>query len=261
MDAQIVAPIAQAAARSRLWEIDTVRGLAVVAMIFFHFMWDLQFFGLTSVNVFSSGWQTFARSIGSTFIFVMGLSLTLDAARTRGDDRGLWRRNLRRGAVIFGCGLLVSLATFAVVGNEFVRFGILHLAGASIIFATPFVRARAWVSALVGLLVIGVGAFLQTRAVSFPWLIPFGIRQAGVTMVDYYPLLPWFGVALLGIAFGQTAYSQGVRHFMLPELNGALVVRGLRLLGRHSLVIYLVHQPVLIALLLAARFARLVQKP
>ena len=160
--------------------------------------------------------------------------------------------------MIFGCGLLVSLATFAVVGDEFVRFDSLHLAGASIMLATPFVRTRVWVSALTGLLVIAIGAYLQTMIASFPWLIPFGVRQAGVNRVDSYPLLPWFGVALLGIAFGNIAYPLGVWRFPLPRLKMSGVGQVLHLLGRRWLVIYLLHQPILIGLLLLARFVRLV---
>ncbi len=59
--------------RARLWEIDVARGVAVVLMVYFHLMWDLQFLGLSSVNVFSVPWQAFARGIGSSFAFLMGL--------------------------------------------------------------------------------------------------------------------------------------------------------------------------------------------
>lgn len=252
----ITSPAVAAARSPRLWEVDAVRGVAVLAMVFFHLMWDLQFFGYTDVDVFSAPWQTFARIIGSTFMFVMGVSLTLDAHKYERDARLHWRHNFGRGASIFGAGMLVTLATYVVVGEQYVRFGILHLAGVSIILATPFVRARTWLSALAGVTVIAAGAYLQTLAAPFPWLIPFGVRQAGVNMVDYYPLLPWFGVVLLGIVFGRVAYPEGVRRFPLPKLKLSIAGRGLRVLGQHSLAIYLLHQPVLIALLLVAQLAR-----
>ena len=66
---------------TRLWEVDTLRGIAIVLMVIYHFVWDLSYFGLYSVNVFSMPWQIFARSIGSTFIFLLGLSLTLSYSR------------------------------------------------------------------------------------------------------------------------------------------------------------------------------------
>jgi uncharacterized membrane protein len=80
------------------------------------------------------------------------------------------------------------------------------------------------------------------------------VKQAGIYMVDYYPVLPWFGLSLLGIFTGYTLYPQGVRRFSLPNLAALLPVRGLRFLGRHSLLIYVIHQPILIGLLFALGF-------
>jgi uncharacterized membrane protein len=245
-------PINKPKANPRLWEVDTVRGLAVLAMIFFHFMWDLQFFGLTNVDVFSPPWQLFARGIGTTFMFVMGVSLTLDAARFAGNSREIWRRNLKRGLMIFGAGLLVTLATFFVVGNSFVRFGILHLAGASIILATPFVNRRAAVPLVAGVVLIALGFVFGNLSAPDPWFIPLGIQQAGVEMVDYYPLVPWFGVVLLGVAFGAWAYPNKQRRFHVPDWGSAWPARALQWMGRHSLAIYLLHQPILIALIFIA---------
>lgn len=237
--------------RPRLWEIDAARGLAVVLMAFFHLMWDLQFFGVSNINVFSPPWQGFARAIGSTFIFLMGLSLTLDAARNSTDTRALFMRHLKRGALIFGCGLLVSLATYFIVGNQFVRFGILHHAGVVIILAFFFVRAPSSVNWVVGLLIITLGFFVaqvSTTTATTPWLLPLGIVPDGIDMVDYYPLIPWLGVALMGICAGQWLYPQGQRQFGLPDLGSLWAARLLRWLGRHSLAMYLLHQPVLIAI-------------
>jgi uncharacterized membrane protein len=68
-------------------------------------------------------------------------------------------------------------------------------------------------------------------------------------MVDYYPLLPWGGAALLGVACGRLNYPDGRRRLSLPDLSAAAPVRALRFLGRHSLLIYLLHQPILLGAL------------
>lgn len=70
--------------------------------------------------------------------------------------------------------------------------------------------------------------------------------------VDYFPLLPWFGVVLIGIWLGNTAYSNGARRFRLPNWQVPALTFPLGWLGRHSLTIYLIHQPLLFALLIPA---------
>lgn len=231
----------------RLWEIDALRGLAVVLMVFFHFVWDLQFFGLVAVDVFSAPWQIFARAIGSSFTFLLGLSLALR------HERGALTVGyaLRRAGLLLGLGLLITLATALFVGPAYVRFGILHLLGASTLLALPFVRARPWLSALVAVLLIAAGAALSRITVAYPWLIWLGVSQAEITMVDYYPLLPWSGFALLGVSIARALYHGGQRAWSLPDFARTPLVWLLTRLGRHSLLIYLLHQPLLIGLLLA----------
>lgn len=236
---------------TRLWEIDAARGLAVVLMAFFHLMWDLQFFGLSDVDVFSRPWQLFARSIGSTFIFLLGLSLTLDAARlTTPAFSTVLKRNLRRGLQILICAMLVTVATYFLVCEAFVRFGILHLAAASIVLGSFFVPLPWWANVIAGVAVLALGAVSPglSASANSALLLPLGIVPPGMQMVDYYPLVPWFGMALLGIAAGKLAYPNGRRRFALPDLGSQPLVRGLRFLGRHSLAAYLLHQPILIAL-------------
>lgn len=182
----------------------------------------------------------------------MGLSLALVGARL-GTRAGLWRYALQRGATIFGLGMLITLATFLALGEQYVRFGILHLLGAMLVIAAPFVFLPAWRTCIVGLLMVALGVLIAGQHIPGPWLLWLGIPPAEIEMADYYPLLPWGGPAVLGVAFGRWAYSDGLRRFGLPDLASAPLVRGLRLLGRHSLPIYLAHQPILLALLFALR--------
>lgn len=252
MDTPIALPtMAPARPRPRLWEIDVLRGLAVVAMIFFHFMWDLSFLRLSGVPIYSEGWQAFARGIGTTFMFVMGLSLTLDTARLLDNPRELLKRHLRRGLIILACGMAVTVGTLLFVQSSYVRFGILHLAGTSIVLAYPFNRTKPWVSAVVGVIVIALGPVVAAMPATSEWLVPLGIYPKSIDMVDYYPLIPWFGVVLLGIAAGKWLYPNGARVFALPDLGGNPISKALRFLGRNSLAVYLIHQPVLIGLLMA----------
>ncbi len=236
---------------NRFWEIDTLRGMAVVGMVFYHFMWDLFHFGIYQANFFGDGWQTFARSIGTTFIFLMGVSLTLSFTRQVeiSGQTALFKKYVWRGGYIFGLGLGITLATYIFVREEFVIFGILHLLGLTIIVAYPFLHWGRWPSLVVGLIFIGVGNYLNTLSVNHPWLIWLGLTQAGRAMADYYPMLPWSGIALLGVFAGYTLYPQRHARFPLPDLSQYF--RPLRYIGQHSLLIYVVHQPIFIGTFLA----------
>jgi uncharacterized membrane protein len=238
-------------ASRRFWEIDTVRGTAVVLMIFFHLMWDLSFFGTYSGSMLAPPWRIFARSIGTSFILLLGLSLTLTHSRLspRMGGRQLFTKYLLRGAMIFGWGMVITVVTYLVLGRGFVVFGILHLLGLSTILAFPFLRWR-WASLAAGMGIIALGSRVNDVMSLSPWLLWLGVRQLGRYMVDYYPLLPWFGVALLGVFCGLTLYPGGSPRFRPPDLSQKAPVRALSFLGRHSLVIYLVHQPIILGILI-----------
>ena len=237
---------------SRLWEIDTARGVAVLLMAYFHLMWDMQFFGLSNIDVFSVSWQRFARGIGSTFMFLMGLSFTLAANRRPMSALSLFSQHIKRGLQLLIAAAIVTIVTYFTVGDSYVRFGILHLAGVSIILAYPFVRAHSSFSLISGLSLILMWYWLDHLhriGVTTTWLLPFGLAPPGMNMVDYYPLIPWFGAVLMGIAAGQFLYPHGQRRIDFPDMGQLIPMRVLRWTGRHSLAIYLLHQPLLIAML------------
>ena len=133
-------------------------------------------------------------------------------------------------------------------------FGILHLIGASIILAYPFLRLKLANVAL-GLFCIAVGLYLHDFSVAHPWFAWLGIRPNSF-MLDYWPLFPWFGVTLLGVLAGNALYGdvskRAVRTTPPPPSS-----RPLAFLGRHSLLIYFVHQPVLIAALVLLGVSRI----
>jgi uncharacterized membrane protein len=245
--------------RERFWEIDILRGVAVIAMVLYHFSYDLAYFvGLFDVGFFRSGvGLNIGRMIGGTFIFLAGLSLTLSYGRavvSQPPGGTLFWKYLRRGLRIFSYGLLITLFTWIFVPNEMIVFGVLHLIGASIVLAYPFLRLRL-VNAALGLICIAVGLYLHDFSTTHPWLAWMGIRP-NFFMLDYWPIFPWFGVMLLGVFAGNALYGdaskQAVRTAPRPPLS-----RPLAFLGRHSLLVYFVHQPILIAALVLLGVARI----
>jgi uncharacterized membrane protein len=140
---------------------------------------------------------------------------------------------------------------FWVFGLGAVVFGILHLIGLSIILAYPFLRLR-YANLLLGLSLIATGAYVQAQdfvagGVVGVLLAPLGVVPEGLFMPDYRPLLPWFGVVILGVFFGNAAYLLWRKKS--PPSPTPRAAAPLAFLGRHTLLIYLVHQPILIATL------------
>jgi uncharacterized membrane protein len=153
-----------------------------------------------------------------------------------------------RGAGIFLLGLLVSLCTLLFLREGFIVFGILHLIGISIILSPLFFRYKKW-NIILGFLCITIGFVFSTLNGPM-WLLPLGIHPITFYSVDYEPIFPWFGVVLTGMGLGDLLYPKGVRSFTLPQIP-EIFVRPLAFMGRHSLIIYLVHQPVIILLIAA----------
>lgn len=235
---------------SRFREIDAARGIAILMMIVFHTVFDISFFKIAHVNVSTGFWRWFAMATASLFLLLVGTSLVVSHARSAADLSGfaLTKKFLFRGAGILALGLLVTLVTWLYLHEGFIIFGILHLIGVSVMLSPFFFRFGKY-NILLGVLCIAAGFFIGN--VQGPvWLLPLGVVPASFTSVDYTPLIPWFGAVLAGMGVGEFLYSGGIRRFSMPYLP-KLPEHLCAFLGRHSLVIYLVHQPIIILLLAA----------
>ncbi|MHC1567810.1 MAG: heparan-alpha-glucosaminide N-acetyltransferase [Candidatus Syntropharchaeia archaeon] len=231
----------------RFWEIDSFRGLAILMMILFHLVYDLNYFAMSSFDLYSGFWWGFARATASIFVFLVGVSLTLSYSRRKRNLNNLYY--LKRGSKIFGWGLIITMVTWIFSRESFIIFGVLHFIGISIVLSLPFLRFR-FRNLFLGILLIIAGFYIKNLFFHSYWLIWLGIHPPRFYTLDYFPLLPWFGVVLIGLFFGNSFYPGGKRWFSLPDLSNLFPLKTLSFLGRHSLFIYLVHQPILIALVL-----------
>jgi uncharacterized membrane protein len=226
-----------------------LRGLAVVMMVFYHLAFDLNYFGLRQFDLGEGSWFYFARVTVSLFLLLVGLSLSLSYNRAKRSGEGsLFLKFVRRGLWIFALGMGISLATYLLLDEGFIVFGALHLIGVSIILAYPFLGSHRS-NLFFGLLFILIGYQLQLQSFTFPWLLWLGLIPAGFYSLDYLPLFPWFGVVLIGISLGHSLYPDGRRGFYLPDFSRFSWERPLSILGRNSLFVYLIHQPLIIAAL------------
>jgi len=237
---------------SRLWEVDMMRGVAIVMMVVYHLMWDLRGLAGYDINVYTGFWHIWQQITANLFIGIVGVSLTLSYGRARskgGKTTAGWGKYVLRGAVVFSWGIVVSIVTYFVDPAHYVRFGILHLIGVSIIIAYPFLRFR-WLNLILGISLLLLAQIIPVLGLNNPLLAPLGLNATPPRSFDYFPLIPWFGVVLLGIFVGASLYTNGQRRFTLPDIGNAFGIRTLRMLGQNSLLIYLIHQPIMIVILI-----------
>ncbi len=234
----------------RFWEVDAARGLAVAMMVLYHLRFDLDYFGVHDFEVHSGFWLGFARLTATIFVLLVGVSIMLSYFRAErlGQVEQFPLRLVKRGIWIFSLGLGITIVTYMLIGRSFIVFGVLHLIGVSLPLAYPFLRLRA-INVILGLSFILIGFYLQGCSFDSFWLIWLGLMPRDFFSLDYFPLLPWFGVVLLGMALGDHYYRGYRRRISLPDLSVSSLVEPLARLGRNSLLIYMIHQPVLIAFL------------
>jgi uncharacterized membrane protein len=231
----------------RFWEIDSLRGIAVTLMIIFHILYDLNYFNIYKTELYSGAFLILAYTVGTTFLLLVGISLTLsyNKANKNLTKKQLHIKFLKRGLKIFGLGLIITIATWLYLKEGFIIFGVLHCIGISIILAYPLIQRR-YTNLILGVLFVLLGVILRTLTFDFQWLIWLGFKPANFYTVDYYPLLPWLGVVLIGISIGNTIYPKYRRRFQIRDVSESIFIRFLTYVGRNSLIIYFLHQPVLI---------------
>ncbi|CTQ48448.1 DUF1624 domain-containing protein [Jannaschia donghaensis] len=231
----------------RLIAIDWLRTLAIVAMAIFHFGRDFEVLGLVPPGTTFGGlWDISARAIAGSFLFLAGLSLWLGHGAT-------FRRRayLKRLGLIVVAAAGISLVTYFAVPGAWIRFGILHSIALSSIFGLLFLRAPWGLTVLAAAAILWGGPQLQSPIFDGSVWLWTGLSTTLPPMIDYEPMVPWLAPFLLGLAFGQMG---GSRLLTWGPADPGKWARRLAWPGRHALALYLIHQPVLIALLSAGAF-------
>lgn len=236
---------------SRIAALDFARGLAIIAMALYHFSWDLSWFALVDWRVADAfGWRGFAVSIAASFLVLAGVSL--DLAHGNGIK---WRPFWKRESVIVLAAASVSIGTYFAFPDSFVRFGILHCIAASSLIALPFTRLPAQVSLAAGLLVLSLPHWAASSAFDGDLWLWTGLGTPAAASVDYVPLAPWTGATLLGVAISKIFSRSGLTARLTRLRLAGPAGLSLRWLGRHSLPVYLLHQPLLYGLVWAISLA------
>ncbi len=223
----------------RLVGLDLVRTAALVSMVAYHFTYDLDLFGLipryTSVTGFF-WWH--ARATAGSFIFLAGLSLWLAHG---GGIR--WPAFWRRLARIAAAAALVTVATRIAMPQMTIFYGILHSIAVSSLVALAVLRLPALVTLALAAAAFALPLVLQAEAFN-GWMIWTGLGTAKPITADFLPFFPWIAPMLAGVAAGRLMTRFGLWSWLAAPATP--LTRALAWPGKHTLAIYLIHQPLLI---------------
>ena len=227
--------------KSRIWELDALRGVCILCVIVVHFLFDLSFFG--GLDLTLPAWYVFLQEYGGAiFVVLSGVCVTLGS------------KSVRRGLIVFACGMLITAVTYGMYrlgmsgADVVVKFGVLHLLGVCMLVYPAFKKLPPAMLTFLGLVIAITGYAIRGIIVPQHWLFPLGLTYEGFTSSDYFPLFPQLGYFLIGAAIGKTAYRE--KKTLLPgSFQKTPVARFFCWCGRQSLFIYLLHQPIVYGLL------------
>lgn len=210
--------------KDRFWQIDAWRGMAIVGMIIYHFLVDIELLFDVPIGVFKMPVVLLARGVATLFIFLAGVSATIKFKKNK--DKGtkniIFSFTKKAGVILFWAGMITAV-TYFMFPKDYIFFGILHFMAVSTILIIPLLYWKnSYLLIALGLTIIGLNLVMQK------------IIVLNFSSLDYFPLIPWFGVVIFGIVAG--------RVIVFDKSNKRNL---LTIIGQKSLMIYLLHQPIL----------------
>ncbi|MCX7710317.1 MAG: DUF1624 domain-containing protein [Clostridia bacterium] len=223
--------------KKRIWELDFFRGVALLLMVYFHAIYDMnEFFGY-SVQ-YSTGFNYYTgKASVILFILISGISCSLS------------RSNAKRGLKLLGVALLVSLFSYFYNPDFVIKFGIIHFFAVCMLLYPLLNKLNNVLLVISGSVIIALNLYTSNLNVSHDYLFPFGVTSPGFASSDYYSLIPWLGLFLYGIFLGRILYKQ--KQSLFPFEIGKNPVS---FLGKHTLTLYIIHQPVILAILTGIQY-------
>lgn len=223
--------------KKRIWEVDALRFIAIILMLIYHLVFDLKEYLNIDVNYEEFHWYIIGISSAIIFMFTSGLS------------SGLSKNPIKRGIQVLACGMLVTLVSFIFFKDMYIRFGILHFLGVCMIISPALRKMDNLTLLLIGLACVIAGIYTENITINIPYLLPLGLKYKGFCSFDYYPLIPYLSVYILGILAYRNYYKERKSIFK-KELYSNFI----RKISEKSLFIYLIHQPIYYALILLYKY-------
>lgn len=230
---------------SRLIEIDIVRGLAILGVVLFHIVWNLEFVGFISGVAFNPIWLGFGRLLAGTFMFLVGVNLIL--AHSRNFKKSAF---VKRLIVLALTAFLISAVTWITFPESYIFYGILHAIAVASIVGLFFLKLPLLLVFIAGLAALLLPQFINSQLFDTRWLAWIGFYERAPSSNDFVPFFPWVGLTILGVFFARF-FDLSTKCSILPILIKAnRITKFIVWAGRNSLAIYLIHQPVLLAFII-----------
>ena len=229
---------------ARLPAVDLARGIAIVGMAVYHFSWDLTYFGLAGFDLLGDPfWLGFRAVVLSAFLLLVGISQVL------AQQRGLAARPfLRRLLLITASAAAITAASYVAFPQTYIFFGVLHCIALSSVLLLAVARLPSAAVAATAAACFAAPSLVAAPLLDHPWLVWLGLATWTPASNDFVPLLPWFGMVAAGVIVGRALSAKGT--VLRRQWRGASS-NALQWAGRHSLIIYLLHQPLLFGSLYA----------
>lgn len=218
--------------KTRIWELDFLRGIALLFMIYFHIIFDMK--DIFGYNVeYSKGFNYLTgRVAGILFILISGVSCTLS------------NNNIKRALKILTIAVTITIATHLYDVELGVKFGVLHFLGFSIMIYPFLNKLNEYLLAMLGTVILIFGNYVSKLNPGTDYLFIFGITSEKFVSSDFYPLIPWLGIFIYGIILGKIFYKDKTSVFNLQLKNNIV-----SWLGRNTLIVYIIHQPIILSII------------
>ncbi len=217
----------------RYLQLDLIRGIAIILMVIFHVSFDLNNFHFISIDIYnhhSHFWYYFRLIIVTLFLVSVGISLSLSY------QNGInYEKLLKRMSTLTLASLVISIVTYFIFPHSWIYFGVLHFITLATLLGLPFLKHE-YIALILGISIVLLYKFdIISMHPIFNFIAPY--LNLPHRTEDLVPLTPWFGVVLIGIFIGEK------RLFLFPLIENNFTKK-IAFLGKHSLFIYLVHQPI-----------------